>query len=72
MKKFLDNKSASYFKIKPFIIETNLYDTSEEEFIKKYYENEADQYPFDELIRIDIINANRGFSDANNESYGYY
>ena len=70
IKEFLENKIASYFKIKSFIIETKLYITSAEEFVEKYYENETEQYPFDELIKIDIIDANRGFTDANNESYG--
>ena len=70
IKEFLEDKIASYFKIKSFIIETNLHDDLKEEFIEKYYENEADQYPFETLIKIDLIDANRGFSDANNESYG--
>lgn len=70
IKEFLENKISLYFKVKSFIIENDLYISSaKEEFVDKYYENETEKYPFDELIKVDIIDANRKFQDANGENY---
>ncbi|MCD7879361.1 MAG: AAA family ATPase [Candidatus Gastranaerophilales bacterium] len=70
IKDFLENKISSSFTVKLYLLEQSLYKTECDEFDEQFYENECQSSQFEKLIKIDLIDANRGFSDANNESYG--
>lgn len=70
IKDFLETKISSFFAIKLYLLEQSLYDLQIDEFDDRYYENECNSSQFETLIKVDSIDANRGFSDANNDSYG--
>ncbi|MBV7264026.1 AAA family ATPase [Photobacterium sp. WH24] len=64
MRDFLDRKLQSYFTINAYVLDPELANNTPSQPITEYMEAmEGD--PFDGLFKIDIINAQRGFSDPN-------
>lgn len=64
MRDFLDRKLQSFFTINAYVLDPNLANETPPQPFTQYMEAmESD--PFDGLFKIDIINAQRGFSDPN-------
>lgn len=64
MRDFLDRKLHNFFSIVAYVLDpTHLNDAQPQPFTEVMEPLEGD--PFDDLFKIDIINAQRGFSDPN-------
>lgn len=63
MRDFLDRSLQSYFTINAYVLDSSLANRQPQPFTE--YMEEMDSDPFDGLFKIDIINAQRGFSDPN-------
>ncbi len=71
LKEFLERHIDKYFGISAYLIDPQIgYDNEIKEFDALYYQCQINNSPFDNLIKIDLIDANRGFSDEGGESYG--
>ncbi|MFA0480511.1 AAA family ATPase [Vibrio splendidus] len=64
MRDFLDRKLQSYFTINAYVLDPELANNRPSQAITENMEA-MDSDPFDGLFKIDIINAQRGFSDPN-------
>ncbi|WP_050946452.1 AAA family ATPase [Vibrio coralliilyticus] len=64
MRDFLDRKLQSYFTINAYVLDPSLANKTPSQPFTEYMEA-MDSDPFDGLFKIDIINAQRGFSDPN-------
>lgn len=63
MRDFLKRNLHSYFTINAYVLDPALVNGTPQPFTE--YMEEMDSDPFDGLFKIDIINAQRGFSDPN-------
>lgn len=71
LKEFLEKHIDQYFRITAYLIDPDIEAKGEiNEFDGLYYQCPINQAPFNNLIKIDLIDANRGFSDESGESYG--
>lgn len=71
LKEFLEKNINKYFGISAYLIDPKIEeDATIKEFDNNYYQCQLTQAPFNDLIKIDLIDANRGFSDEGGESYG--
>lgn len=71
LKAFLEKYSNDYFKIIPYLIDPEiLTNKTLDEFDDLYYQCQVQQSPFKNILKIDLIDANRGFSDESGASYG--
>lgn len=69
MRDFLDKELQQHFTIKSYILDpTKITDAAPQELSKN--SEPLDSYPFNGLFKIDIINAQRGFSDPNSAEDG--
>ena len=69
MRDFLDKELQQHFTIKSYILDpTKFTDAAPQELSKN--SEPLDSYPFNGLFKIDIINAQRGFSDPNSAEDG--
>lgn len=63
------NKLNEYFEVKAYILPSELFEN--EDIDNNLTTSPLDFDPFKGLVRIDCINAQRGFSDANDKDTGY-
>ena len=69
MRDFLDKELHQHFTIKSYILDpTKFTDAAPQELSEN--SEPLDSYPFNRLFKIDIINAQRGFSDPNSSEEG--
>ncbi|WP_036768654.1 AAA family ATPase [Photorhabdus australis] len=64
MRDFLDRKLQEFFAISAYVLDPALADNEQPQAFTEFMEA-IDGDPFDGLFKIDIINAQRGFSDSN-------
>ncbi|HCG6535843.1 TPA: AAA family ATPase [Vibrio parahaemolyticus] len=64
MRDFLDRNLQSYFTVNAYVLDPNLANLTQPQPFKEYMEV-MENDPFDGLFKVDIINAQRGFSDPN-------
>lgn len=71
IKDYLTKEISTSFSIKSYVLDSKKFDNKNEQIVNPQkldnYENDLGANPFERIIKINTINAQRGFSDSNND-----